>query len=77
MARHRPHPALQRAPDAGAEFGMTAQQLVEDGDGAHTGRGAQHRHDLGIEQVAERIRAAPSSAMAGGGPAPGDRRSMC
>jgi hypothetical protein len=42
--------------DAGAKFRVTAQQLVEDGHGANAGRGPQHRHDLGVEEIAQRIR---------------------
>jgi len=53
--------ALQGTADAGTQFGVTAQQLVEDGHGANARCGAQHRHDLGVEDPAQGIRATPST----------------
>ena len=34
---------------------MTAHHLLEDGDGSQAGGRLQHRHDLGVEDVGERI----------------------
>ena len=50
---------LQRPPNPGAELGMAAQQLLEDGDGPEAGARLQHGRDLGVEHVREGIGAAP------------------
>ena len=72
---------LQRAADAGAELGMAAEDLLEDGDRPQAGRA----FSIGTTSVsnsrpADRVvggRAGPSSSTAGGDPAPGDRRWRC
>ncbi len=66
LAMHRApgaDPALQRAADAGAEFGMAPDDLLEDRDRAQAGRGLEHRHDLGLEHVGERV--GPPAAAGG------------
>ena len=50
--------ALQGSADAVAEIGMAPDDLLEDRDRAQAGRRLQHRHDLGLEHLAQRIRAA-------------------
>jgi hypothetical protein len=50
---------LDRAPDAGTELGMTAQNLLEDRDRPQPGRRLEHRHDLGVEDARQRIGAPP------------------
>ena len=76
---------LQRPPDPGAELGMPAQQLLEDGDRPQARARLQHRHDLGVEDVGQRIGPPPLArrallrgrsrvlrdAVAGGGAEPG------
>ena len=42
-----PDAPLQGPPDPFAEIGMTAQDLLEDGNRPQTGRGFEERHDLG------------------------------
>src|SRR5271165_3592329 len=42
-------PALKGAADAGSKFGMTSQNLFDNGDGSQTGRRLQHRHNLGVK----------------------------
>ncbi len=59
-----PDAALQGAADAVPEFGMSLDDLIEDGDRAQTGRGLQHGHHLGLEHVGERVRA-PAAAGRG------------
>ena len=54
-----PDAPLDRAADAAVQLGMTPQHLLEDGDRANARRRLQHRHDLGIENVGERIGPAP------------------
>ena len=57
--------ALDGAPDTQWQRGVTALHLLDDGDGAQGGCGLQHRADLGVEQVAQRI--GPSPAPRGRG----------
>ena len=54
-----PDTTLGRAADAGPQFGMATDHLLEDRDGSQTKCGLQHRHDLGLEEIAQRIGAAP------------------
>ena len=73
---------LQRAANAVAQFGMTPQHLLEDGNRPNAGRRLQQRHDLGVENVGKRIgtapcRAAPSSARAASDPSRCDRPWPC
>ena len=49
-------PPLQRAADSGAEFRVASEHLLEDRDRPYAGGGLQHRHDLGLEDVGQRIR---------------------
>ena len=51
---------LQRAPDPGAERGMSAQQLLEHGDGPQTGARLQHRDDLRFEEPIQHFAASRS-----------------
>jgi hypothetical protein len=46
---------LNRAANASAKFGMTPDNLIEDGDRSNAGSRFQHRHDLGVENIGERI----------------------
>ena len=55
----RSDPTLQGAADAGAEFGVASDHLLEDGDRSKAGRGLQHRHDLRLEDGSQRVRATP------------------
>jgi hypothetical protein len=59
---------LERPADAGPELGMPAQQLLEKGDGSQAGVGLQHRRDLGVEDLGQRIRpSAPTGRVLLGG----------
>jgi len=64
LAMHGPpgaDPALEGAADAGAEIGMAPDDLLEDRDRAQAGRGCEHRHDLRLEQLAERVGSPPAA----------------
>lgn len=52
-------PALDRAANAGSKLGMTPDHLVEDGDRPNTRSCPQHGHDLGFENIGERVGTAP------------------
>ena len=52
---------LQRPANAAAQFGMAPEHLLEDGDRPKAGGGLQHRHDLGVEDIGQRIGPAPSA----------------
>ena len=52
---------LERPPYAGVEVGMASAHLLENRDRAQTGGRFEQRHDLGIENVRERI-GSPSPA---------------
>ena len=56
-------PPLQGAPDPGPEFGMASEHLLEDGDGSKAGSGLQHRHDLRLEDIGQRVRPPPSAHL--------------
>ena len=76
---------LQRPPDPGAQLGMPAHQLLEDGDGPQARARLQHRDDLGVEDGRQGIGPPPLArrallggqarvlrdAVAGGGAEPG------
>ncbi|TGQ11369.1 hypothetical protein [Mesorhizobium sp. M00.F.Ca.ET.217.01.1.1] len=51
--------ALDRATNAVAQFGMSPDHLLENGDRADAGSRPQQRHDLGFENLPERIWPAP------------------
>ena len=73
---------LQGAAHAGGQIGMAPLHLFEDRYRAQPRRRLQHRHDLGIEELGQRIRTAaargPSAAMtAAGDPARSDTRWPC
>jgi len=53
-----PDTAFDGAANAGTEFGMTPQHLLEDCDRPDARRRLQQRHDLGVENVGERVGAA-------------------
>ena len=54
-------PPLQGPPDP-AEFGMASEHLLENGDGSKAGSSLQHRHDLRLEEIGQRVgRAVPAS----------------
>lgn len=52
-------PALDRAANASSKLGMTPDHLIEDGDRPDAGSRPQQRHDLGVENLSERIGPAP------------------
>jgi len=52
---------FQRAPDAGADFGRAAADLVEDGDRPQAGSAPQQRHHLAVPHRAQRVRASPTT----------------
>ena len=54
-------PPLQGAPDAGVQLGVAAQQLLVHADRTEPRAALQHRHHLGLEQVAQRVRPAPAA----------------
>jgi len=56
-----PDPALQRAANAGPEFRVPSQDLFEDRNRPHAGRGLQHRHDLGLKYAGQGIRPATAA----------------
>jgi hypothetical protein len=56
-----PDPALESAADAGAEFRMAADHLLEEGDGAQPWRGLEQRDDLAVPDGVKRI-GAPAPA---------------
>ena len=71
---------LQGAARTGGQVRMAPLHLVEDRHRPQPRRRRQHRHDLGIEELGERIGTAsarePAAAMtAAGGPARSDTRS--
>ena len=73
---------LQGAARTRGQVRMAPLHLFEDRDRPQPRRRLQHRHDLGIEEVGQRIRAAaargPSAAMtAAGDPARSDTRWPC
>jgi hypothetical protein len=51
-------PALQGTTDAGAEFRMASEHLLEDRHGPHAGGGLQHRHDLCLKHGGQGVRPA-------------------
>jgi hypothetical protein len=55
---------LQRPPDPGAEIGMPAQQLLEDGHRPQARAGLEHRNDLGVEDLRQRIGPSPPARRA-------------
>ena len=55
---------LQRPPDAGAEVGMAAKQLLEHRDGPQAGARLQHGRHLGVEHLRQRIGSPPPSRRA-------------
>jgi hypothetical protein len=46
-----------------AQLGMPPQHLLEDGDGPEAGRRLQQRHDLGVENIRQRIGPPPRTAF--------------
>jgi hypothetical protein len=56
-------PPLQGPPDPRPEFGMASEHLLENGDGSKAGSGLQHRHDLRLEEIAQRVRPPPSPPL--------------
>ena len=55
--------AFQGAPDSFGQIDVAALHLFEDRDRAKVWRGRQHRDDLGVEEISERIRAAAGSYL--------------
>ena len=61
---------LERAADAGAEVGVAAQDLLEDRHRSQAGGRLEQGHDLGLEEVTERIGPTPAAlALLHGGQA--------
>ena len=61
-------PALEGAADAGAELGMAADDLLEEGDGPQARGGLEQRDDLAVPDTRERIGApAPAADLLLGG----------
>ena len=54
---------LQGPPDPNPEFGMASEHLFENGDGPKAGSGLQHRHDLRLEDIGQRVRPPPSAPL--------------
>ena len=54
---------LQGPPDPSPEFGIASEHLFEDGDGSKAGSGLQHRHDLRLEDIGQRVRPPPSAPL--------------
>jgi hypothetical protein len=52
---------LQGTPDAGADLGMTAADLIEDGDRPQAGSALEQRHHLAVPNLAQRIRPPPAA----------------
>jgi hypothetical protein len=52
---------LQRAADAGADLGMTATDLVENGDWPQPWTALQERYDLAVPYRSQRILSSPTS----------------
>ena len=50
-----PDAPLQRPPHAGSESGMPAHEFLEHGDRPQARRGLEHRHDLAVEHLGQRI----------------------
>ena len=59
-----PHTPFQRAPDARADLGMAAPDLLENRNGADTGRRLQNRQDLGLPYLGQRIGPATAAGLA-------------
>ena len=59
----RPYAALQGAARSSGQVGMAPLHLLKDRDGAQAWRRLQHRHDLGIKEINQRIRAATATRL--------------
>ena len=55
----RPHPAFQGAANAATQLRMAPPHLLEDGDRSQCRRRLQHRQDLGLEKLTERVGSTP------------------
>jgi hypothetical protein len=55
--------ALQGTPDASGQIGMAPLHLFEDGNRAQLRRRLEHRHDLGLEEIGQRVRAAAATDL--------------
>jgi hypothetical protein len=55
--------ALQGAPHARGQRGMAPLHLFEDGNRPQLRGGLQHRYDLGVEEISQRVRAAAATAL--------------
>ena len=51
----RAHTSLQRAPNAGADLGMTPPDFFEYGNSPDTGRRLQDRHNLAVPNLGQRV----------------------
>ena len=58
-AGHALFPHWTASKSSAAQFGMTPQHLLEDGDRANARRRLQHRHHLGVENIGKRVRPPP------------------
>ena len=56
-----PHAPFERPPNIGIKLRMTPPHLLEDCDSPDARRSFQHRHDLGIPNLSQRIGAPPSA----------------
>ena len=59
----RAYPSLQRAPNARAQIGVSAQELLEDGDRPQTGGGLKQWNHLGVENIRQRVWPPPASRV--------------
>ena len=59
----RAYPPLQRAPNARAQIGVSAQEFFEDGDRPQTGGGLKQRNHLGVEDIRQRVWPPPASRV--------------
>lgn len=57
----RPDAPFQSAPDAGADLGMAPAGLGQNGNGAQSGHRLQDRHDLGVQDIGQRIGPPPAA----------------
>jgi hypothetical protein len=55
--------ALQGAPDASGQLGVASLHLIEDGDRAQLRCRLQHRHDLALKEIGQRVRAAAAADL--------------